>query len=79
MRVSDQPYRWKIGVAPLKDVANKEKKLPRSFITRDGFHITEACRRYLSPLIRGEVPPPFRNGLPDYVRLKNVPVPRRLV
>ncbi|MFO7190019.1 MAG: 6-phosphofructokinase [Pseudomonadota bacterium] len=79
VRVSDQPYRWKIGVAPLKDVANKEKKLPRSFITRDGFHITEACRRYLSPLIRGEVPPPFRNGLPDYVRLKNVPVPRRLV
>ncbi len=77
-RVSDRPYRWKIGTAQLKDVANKEKKMPRSFITRDGYHITEACRRYLAPLIRGEAPPPFRDGLPDYVRLKNIAVPRRL-
>jgi 6-phosphofructokinase 1 len=59
-------------------VANKEKKLPRRFVTRDGFHITAACRRYLSPLIQGEDPPPFRNGLPDYVTLKNVRVRRRL-
>src|SRR5690606_27605 len=78
VRVSDKPYRWKIGTAPLKDVANKEKKMPRSYISRDGFHITDACRRYLSPLIRGEAPPPFRDGLPDYVRLKNTPVPKRL-
>ena len=77
-RVSDKPYRWKIGTAQLKDVANKEKKMPRNFITRDGFHITDACRRYLSPLIRGEAPPPYRDGLPDYVRLKNTPVPKRL-
>ncbi|HLU77711.1 MAG TPA: 6-phosphofructokinase [Burkholderiales bacterium] len=78
VRVSDKPYRWKIGTAPLKDVANKEKKMPRSYISRDGFHITDACRRYLAPLIRGEAPPPFRNGLPDYVRLKNAPVPKKL-
>ncbi len=77
-RISDRPYRWKIGTAQLKDVANKEKKMPRNFITRDGFHITDACRRYLSPLIRGEAPPPFRDGLPDYVRLKNIAVPKRL-
>ena len=77
-RVSDRPYRWKIGTAQLKDVANKEKKMPRNFITRDGFHITDACRRYLAPLIRGEAPPPFRDGLPDYVRLKNIAVPKRL-
>lgn len=78
-RVSDRPYRWKIGTAQLKDVANKEKKMPRNFITRDGYHITDACRRYLAPLIRGEAPPPFRDGLPDYVRLKNVAVPKRLL
>jgi 6-phosphofructokinase 1 len=77
-RTSDRPYRWKIGMAQLKDVANKEKKMPRNFITRDGFHITDACRRYLAPLIRGEAPPPFRDGLPDYVRLKNIAVPKRL-
>ena len=77
-RISDSPYRWRVGVAPLKDVANKEKKLPRSFISRDGFHITEACRRYLEPLIQGEDYPPFHDGLPYYVTLKNRKVPRLL-
>ena len=77
-RVSDKPYRWKITEAPLAKVANVEKKLPRDFITKDGYGITEKARRYLLPLIKGEAPPPFRNGLPQYVRLKNVPVTKRL-
>jgi 6-phosphofructokinase len=78
VRTSDKPYRWKIGIARLEDVANKEKMLPRSYISRDGFHITAEGRRYLAPLIRGEDYPPFRNGLPQYVVLKNLPVPRKL-
>jgi 6-phosphofructokinase 1 len=78
VRTSDQPYRWKIGVAPLDQVANVEKKLPREFISADGFDITGAARRYLSPLIRGEDFPPFEDGLPRYVRLKNVAVPKKL-
>ncbi|HSS70563.1 MAG TPA: 6-phosphofructokinase [Casimicrobiaceae bacterium] len=78
VRVSDRPYRWKIGVAPLEKVANVEKKLPRDYITADGFGITTKARTYLSPLVRGESAPPFRDGLPRYVRLKNVPVPRKL-
>ena len=77
-RVADSPYRWRILDAPLARVANKEKKLPRRFITRDGFGITEAARRYLEPLIRGEDYPPYVRGLPDYVTLRNVPVPRKL-
>lgn len=77
-RVSDQPYRWKIESAPLSRIANKEKMLPRRFITRDGFGITEACRRYLEPLIRGEDYPPYFNGLPKYVSLKNAAVKPRL-
>jgi 6-phosphofructokinase len=77
-RVSNKPYKWRIGVANLADVANKEKMMPRDFITPDGFHITQKCRTYLSPLIQGEVPPPFRNGLPDYVKLKNVLAPKKL-
>jgi hypothetical protein len=67
-----------VGTTELRKVANKEKKLPRRFITKDGFHITESCRRYLAPLIQGEDPPPFRNGLPYYVALKNVRVRKRL-
>ena len=78
LRTSNQPYRWKIGVAPLDKVANVEKKLPRDYITPDGFGITAKARAYLSPLVRGEDYPPFRDGLPRYVRLKNVPVPRKL-
>ncbi|HSN45503.1 MAG TPA: 6-phosphofructokinase [Casimicrobiaceae bacterium] len=77
-RTSDKPYRWKITVAPLDKVANVEKKLPRDFITRDGYGITAKARAYLAPLIRGEDPPPFKDGLPQYVRLKNVAVPKKL-
>jgi 6-phosphofructokinase 1 len=77
-RVSNRPYRWRIESAPLARIANKEKMLPRRYITKDGFGITKAGRRYLEPLIRGEDYPPFINGLPDYVSLKNAPVKPRL-
>ena len=77
VRTSSKPYRWKIGVAKLTDVANVEKKMPRDFITADGFHITAKCRKYLQPLIAGEAFLPFENGLPKYVRLKNVAVRKK--
>lgn len=79
VRTSDTPYRWKIEPAPLAKIANHEKKLPKNYITRDGYGITAAARRYLEPLIRGEDAPPYlRDGLPDYVRLKNAAVRRKL-
>ncbi len=78
VRKSSEPYRWGIGQAPLAMIANREKKLPRSFISEDGFGITAACRRYLLPLIGGEDYPPYRQGLPAYVTLKGVPVAKRL-
>jgi len=78
VRVSDRPYQWTIGMAKLEEVAAKEKHLPREFISANGFHITPQCRRYLAPLIQGEDYPPFKNGLPDYVRLKNRAVPKQL-
>ncbi len=78
-RVSNNPYRWKIAEASLGRVANREKKMPKSYITTDGFGITPAARRYLEPLIRGEDYPPYdRNGLPKYVRLHNVLVKKKL-
>ena len=78
VRRSSRPYKWTIGHVPLAQVANVEKKLPRTFITADGFGITAACRRYLEPLIGGEAPPPYKNGLPDYVRIRGVAVRRKL-
>jgi 6-phosphofructokinase 1 len=77
-RLSDSPYRWDIIEAPLSAIANQEKLLPREFISADGFGITEPARRYLAPLIVGEAYPPFKNGLPDYVTLHNVAVPKKL-
>jgi 6-phosphofructokinase 1 len=70
-RDSDVPYSWSIGEANLDQIANVEKKMPRDFISTDGFHITEACRRYLSPLIQGENYPPYVDGLPQYITLQN--------
>lgn len=69
-RISHKPYKWEIDVVSLTEVANKEKFMPRDYITPDGFHITNKCREYLDPLVGGEDYPPYKNGLPDYVRLK---------
>jgi ATP-dependent phosphofructokinase / diphosphate-dependent phosphofructokinase len=77
-RLSDAPYRWDIIEAPLSAVANQEKLLPPDFISADGFGITEAARRYLAPLIDGEAYPPYKFGLPDYAKMVNVVVPKKL-
>ena len=75
-RLSDAPYRWDIIEAPLSEVADQGEMLPPNFISADGFGITEAARRYLArwPIV-GEAYPPFKDGLPDYVKLQNAAVP----
>jgi 6-phosphofructokinase 1 len=78
VRKSSNPYVWEIGKAPLAKVANVEKMMPREFISGDGFGITDACREYLVPLIQGEQYPPYENGMPRYVTLKNQGVARKL-
>ncbi len=78
VRKSNTPYSWEIGKAPLSDVANVEKMMPTEFISDDGYGITEGCREYLTPLIQGEAYPPYENGMPQYVTLKNAPVAKKL-
>jgi 6-phosphofructokinase 1 len=77
-RVSDAPYKYRIGVAPLAQVANVEKFMPRDFISADGFGITDKCKRYLTPLIQGEDAPRYQHGLPVFTTLKNVAVEKKL-
>ena len=77
-RLSNKPFKWKVGMAPLSKVANVEKMMPNNFITKDGFGITKKCRDYMEPLIKGEDYPPYKDGMPKYVRLKNVGVPKKL-
>jgi ATP-dependent phosphofructokinase / diphosphate-dependent phosphofructokinase len=78
VRESNSPYRWSVGEVGLEKVANVEVKMPRDYISADGFGISETCRDYLSPLIQGEDYPPYQNGLPAYVTLKNRPVEKKL-
>ena len=79
VRESSNPYKWSIGEAPLSEVANVEKMMPMDYITDDGFGITAACKEYLYPLISGEAYPPYNsNGMPEYVTLKGISVPRKL-
>ena len=79
VRTSDAPYRWTVKPVALDEIANVEKKMPADFIRDDGHGISAAARRYLQPLIRGEAPPPYgRDGIPNYVELKNTTVPRKL-
>ncbi len=78
VRTADAPYAWRIEQVALEHVANLEKKLPTEFIASDGFGVTVACRRYLEPLIQGEAYPPYRNGLPIYVKLQNRTVAKKL-
>ncbi len=78
VRESDDPYCWSIGDTEIVNIANKEKEVPDHFIREDGYHITDAFRRYATPLISGEDYPPFVNGLPAYVRLKKVLIPSKV-
>jgi 6-phosphofructokinase len=78
VRKSSHPYAWEVGAAALSEVANVEKMMPEAYISDDGFGITQACREYLAPLIQGEDYPPYKDGLPDYVTLKNAAVEKRL-
>ena len=78
VRTSNNPYQWEIGFGELDKVANVEQMLPPHYITEDGFGITAECEEYLRPLIMGEDYPPYVNGLPQYVRLKNLPVDKIL-
>lgn len=78
VRISNKPYKWKIGEARLSRVANVEKMMPKNFISKDGFGITKKCRDYLEPLIKGEDYPPYKDGMPQYVQLKNIAVKKKL-
>ena len=78
VRTNDSPYRWKIGEAKLSKVANVERFMPKSYISKDGFDITARAMRYLRPLIAGEDYPQYKNGVPEYVRLKQQRVAKKL-
>ena len=71
-------YSWSLGEAPLINIANQEKKMPKNYITKDGYGVTQEGKDYLSPLIQGEDYPPYKNGVPRYTKLANIPVKKKI-
>ena len=78
VRLSDRPYKWKIGTVDLSKVANREHTLPKAYISKNGLNITAACENYMRPLIEGEDYPPYEKGLPNYVKMKKILADKRL-
>ena len=78
VRKKTKPYSWEVGKVALSKVANIEKKMPRNFISKDGFGITQSCKNYLSPLIQGEAWAPFEDGVIQTASLKNKLVRKKL-
>ena len=75
---NSEKYKWVIGSTLLSKVANYEKKLPRNYITKDGYGITNKCKRYILDLVEGEDYPPYKNGVPDYARLSHPLIKKKL-
>ena len=71
-REQGSDYQCNIKLIKLDDVANKEKKVPREWITEDGTGLNEKYIEYAMPLVQGQSSPPFINGLPKYAKLKKV-------
>ena len=78
VRGKGEKYTWSIEPAPLSKIANVEKKLPKSFISKDGFNVNAKAIKYLQPLILGEAYPKFLNGIPKLEKLKLIEVKKKL-
>ena len=78
VRTKGKKYSWKIEPTQLSKIANVEKKLPYSFISKNGFDVTPSAIKYLKPLIQGEAFPKFKNGIPHTQKLKLVEVKKKL-
>ncbi len=78
VRGKSTKYTWKIEPSPLSKIANVEKKLPKSYISMDGFNVNSKAIEYLRPLIIGEAFPEFKNGIPKISNLKLLLAPKKL-
>ena len=78
VRSKGPKYKWSIEAAPLSKIANLEKKLPRSFISKNGMNVTQKAIDYLMPLIQGESHPPYKNGIPLTKEFKLIKAVKKL-
>ncbi|MBM3864976.1 MAG: 6-phosphofructokinase [Verrucomicrobia bacterium] len=78
LRGDGEQYTTETGLAPLSEVANSVKKLPREWINDDGVSMNFQFLRYAQPLIQGETVVPHDSGVPVFARLEKVRVEKLL-
>lgn len=78
LRGDAEHYTCETGLAPLSDIANGVKKLPREWINEDGTSMNFQFLRYAQPLIQGEITVPYDNGVPVFARLDKSRVDKTL-
>ena len=71
-RRSTVPYMYDIEMAPLNEIANQEKKVPREWINEAGNDVRPEIVEYMRPLIQGEVSIAYRDGLPSYIPISHL-------
>jgi 6-phosphofructokinase len=79
IRENGAKYKCTTGLVELGDAAKGEKTVPKEYINQQGNHITQACRDYIAPLIKGEAPIAIgKDNLPVYIRLTKKMVEKKL-
>jgi ATP-dependent phosphofructokinase / diphosphate-dependent phosphofructokinase len=78
LRGDHDHYTVETGLAPLSDIANGVKKLPREWINEDGVSLNHQFQRFALPLIQGETVVPYDNGLPAFAKLDKNRIDKQL-
>lgn len=68
-RISDKPYRICIDFVDIGQIANQVKTVPEEWINAAGNDVTQEMMDYLLPLIQGEMPCTYQNGVPVHLHL----------
>ncbi len=71
-RIANQPYTVSYGYAPIAGIANEAKSVPREWINKAGNDVTQELIDYIYPLIQGECPVEYKNGLPVYANVSHL-------
>jgi len=68
-RLPGEDYNISIESVDIKNIANKEKVIPREWINEKGNNISRELINYMKPLILGEPKLTMKDGLPVYLKL----------
>lgn len=71
-RESNTPYTISYTYANIAEIANEAKSVPREWINEAGNDVTQELIDYIYPLIQGECPIEYKDGLPVYANIAHL-------